>query len=1719
MIKPLLRVIPTYSGNVKLSCTLSDYVKSDIGEYVDDPYDTYDCYVRDATLSPLSHTIYDKQIQANLLSSDYSFDLKKYYIYYSDTFFENGFSFSNADVSQIDELNPIYDRNVDLEYGCSRVSMQKYGHQFEMFAPIYVDDPDDLPMSFYIIVGIKSSYKDIKKKIRVNIMRDHDNKRNYLSHYLDNYKKYLDENFIYMSKYERYGNVYGLDLSHGGQTSSIDSTIGSLFMKLNTMNSFDYCVGSSYKRNKMCMKQVLPLSFKFDLDNIMDNTQSHLYKGSIVTISGHYATSDGDSIPFYDWSCNYDDLKEQVMFMNTNTGAMEYSAGKVENIMDDSYPSLHEARILEYKYSSKLSRMYSRWKLRASDDDHPYYTNLSFAFSKNQNSSFIYGQFPIKTSTIPAIATAVANTDSIASDYSLVFPLGSDISKYESEDYKYIVKDYENMFNNYGMSWFDVLSLDDDIMRDGVWGDVRNDECYYKGILHSFSNIYKKIGSSKEKIDKFGVFVIANPNIVSKREAGDMHRANWILKTSTYTKISVNCHANKNIIDDMVYVNGDERRAICEAFTSISPSEYEKNSEISQNEAYIRLVTEKTSKEEYTYTTYTDDGKEIDHIIVNTAYNPRYVNPRDLGFTISDIDDWSDYSDVKEAIDKAIRRVNNAKSIDKWCEKNGVDMSYDKASFTLATNRLLSKEDLYQLSTNLTPDMMRKYVSYSFELLPIHNMSLLVSSYMLEDDQENVKHWSYMTIGGKYSYVDRKYGVKCHISELDNFDPINPNETLYDNYVCDNIGKRLVYAPGYVSSLSDILTLESCRDYIIEKSDLAIYADSTYIDEKNKFVYLDYNNKKYKYYWDEYSDSTYWQDPFIKQIYVSSQQDPTPTHDVGFTYIENGDVGVSYSYIVFSPENLVDKNYGFSIYRKSEFFNNKHIKRFKYEFDDKEILNAKIRKDISDIIANGNSEGWSLDDFDINMEDSTAYRYKKAVTLLYEIFLDTIEEELMKAPRYMFMPVMFGNSKVYAENVFVKKDANASFNGNKIKTSELDHDDDMIWVDSYNLRRLMLKYNADFDSAMSTMKIKKARLLGKDHLYWWYNELCRNYDYEYPEWRETGWFDHVYIRTKRFTKDDKGKLMFCDTYTKLGDMEWMQPDVDETTNIDKNSLRVFNIFYDMLEVSKKSGLWKFRKSEKYSFLNDLALELMIDIDVVRLDNDMMEKMMRLEDMSSFYRDIYLYRIEKEEEWERTMMKSETPRVDYSSDGGVNELIGHSLIPLFNRIYEQNKEETEIYAHYLLNDISEVEVEDNKGKLYYRYSSNDVDWLIELTDDSIKTLSSEYGDLIKIDGNHYWQPTLLDWMMTKVTGKDLSMPFENSLAKFLYYKYDGTKISIIDDNDDLEYGIENFNTCKYNGVNYGYWLLRADFDNTTNSMNIVSQYNAADEGEAPNYLYDNKIKWLKYVNGHDITTDEIFGRRYLSLVYRQLIPFLKSQPYDLFNNISTVVYPTKVVQKMRFEQSLDTTTLNKYDQPNELCMSIRDKNTFVEFQRYFEHISPIIQKTNTIRGQWLMKFKDVKDKSNTIVRTGKYPSIGDATIWKTDLSIASRNSVPVYVPSLDDFVRDYNNRKLNEDGSEYRVQTLEQKYFNDSTIVYCDPMLEFTSKKLISQDKIDEVQSDDNVYNVWRMLLKGTLVDNMTRQQLLFLYNRYESSVVVDPVKLNANKTSKLYRVHYKYVLI
>ena len=185
MIKPLLRVIPKLSGNVKLACNLFDFNKSNIGENI-----VYEANVRYAKLLPLSSHLFQKKIDAGLLGSCWNFDLKKFYETYSDIFYNNCFYFSKDSLLQLDKSKVQYARNTDMEFGVKRISYSKSGSQFSFFAPLYIDNVEDIPEYFLLDIKLSNGIYETKKSIKINIASNGESKYNYLYRYL---KKYIEQ--------------------------------------------------------------------------------------------------------------------------------------------------------------------------------------------------------------------------------------------------------------------------------------------------------------------------------------------------------------------------------------------------------------------------------------------------------------------------------------------------------------------------------------------------------------------------------------------------------------------------------------------------------------------------------------------------------------------------------------------------------------------------------------------------------------------------------------------------------------------------------------------------------------------------------------------------------------------------------------------------------------------------------------------------------------------------------------------------------------------------------------------------------------------------------------------------------------------------------------------------------------------------------------------------------------------------------------------------------------------------------------------------------------------------------------------------------------------------------------------------------------------------------------------------------------------------------------
>lgn len=572
MIKPLLRVLPSLSGNVKLACSLSDQHPTTSDNK------NWEANIRSARILPLSSQLWEKNIPANLLASSWEYDLKEFYKSYSNIFYKDCFEYNKDDMLKLDRVNEQYVRAVDFEYGCKRTSYQKNNEQFAFFAPIYIDNADDIPAYFQIeaiIQNVNTAGKvvyAVKKTIRVNIGINGETKQNYIYRYLKKYLDKIDNNVAFCLPLTNQATYYGIDLQHGGFVTAIDNMMERIYRKQNTILNVDATICQGFERNKIAMKQILPLCIHFDINDFLTDAEKLRYRNSLVSFSGAYYDKADKKLLMHDFITDYVEYAEDFMQMNPYSGSLEWSNGAEKNIMNVGFPSLNDYRYIKYQYTNKLAPWMCHWKLKYSDDEHPYTINNSWAYSKNQNSNNRYGQFPSKFNQIISILNYIQFNN--GHWFNMVFPLG-DREQYKSGrniytygpdwkldqetsltmpgQYQYLVDKYRYIIEQYCANWFsNVPHFDWGIFNDNaIWRDVDKDGCvYYNGILYDLKNVYY-LAEHETPVDKFAVILCPVMDIFTRDTISILKFARYTLYRRGVSSISnSNVTTHSSFIED-----------------------------------------------------------------------------------------------------------------------------------------------------------------------------------------------------------------------------------------------------------------------------------------------------------------------------------------------------------------------------------------------------------------------------------------------------------------------------------------------------------------------------------------------------------------------------------------------------------------------------------------------------------------------------------------------------------------------------------------------------------------------------------------------------------------------------------------------------------------------------------------------------------------------------------------------------------------------------------------------------------------------------------------------------------------------------------------------------------------------------------------------------------------------------------------------------------------
>lgn len=507
MFKPLLRTIPTLSGNHMIACHINNVKRRD------DDADLFDTYISLASFMPLQNNLYHKIINCNLSTGKYEFEIMKYFKYYSNYFYNTNFNFDKNDYQVIDKLtfDRLESRNKDYEFGCKRIQRKENDFQFVFYAPFYIDNVDDIPESF----NIKFKFNDTVEKEIIVHLHDTFKTQNYsnpLYRYLQRYILNIDDNVVYCLYDTKQATYFGIDVKRGGFVQITDNVIGTIYERHQTMQNFDFTICEGFSRNNLIMRQIIPLAFTFNIDDILNQREKLYFTNYPVRISGEYYAN-GRKVDFYDFSSNYVNFKLQSKHY---TAFDKYDIVASDNIMDIEYPSLHEGFYHNYKYSNKLTNEYCRWKLKYSDDKTPYITNMSWAFSYVSNkTNNQYGEFPNIYCELPVLN--VENTNA-QTKY---------IVDYDKDDAPVYYDKYITALNNNTNSWYTtVSSVSSALNNDEIWCDVKEDTVYYKGILYDL-NKYLSTKRNTKLYNNVAQISYIYDDIVSTNEQNNLSQISY----------------------------------------------------------------------------------------------------------------------------------------------------------------------------------------------------------------------------------------------------------------------------------------------------------------------------------------------------------------------------------------------------------------------------------------------------------------------------------------------------------------------------------------------------------------------------------------------------------------------------------------------------------------------------------------------------------------------------------------------------------------------------------------------------------------------------------------------------------------------------------------------------------------------------------------------------------------------------------------------------------------------------------------------------------------------------------------------------------------------------------------------------------------------------------------------------------------------------------------
>lgn len=1767
MIKPLLRTIPSMSGNVKLACTLLDYNK--IKE------DTFETNIRGAHLLPLSSSLFQKSVTANLLNSSWEYDLKKFYTAYSDTFFDTVFPISVLEMPILDETQIFKNRNTDLEYGVKRVSYDKSGCQFACFAPIYIDDPKDIPSYFLLKMELSAKRASITKYIKVNIASNAKSNYNYIYKYLNKYLSKIDDNVAYMNNVDHTVTYYGIDLLNGGFTKTVDSTVSSLFNIQMPIQMFDNTLSIGFERNRICMRQSIPLCFYFNVQDVLNTVELEKFKFGTVVFSGNYYDSNDNKIDWYDYDWDYDFHAEDILAMNELTGIMSVIPGYEPNIMDAGFPSFNDTRLTQYQFANKLSISFTRWKLKYSSDEWPYITNMSWAFSNNQDSNYKYREYP--SSYLQQAGFAYIN-DKLA--YDLIFPLGTDKEKYDKINSRSASK-YKAIMDNYCLNWFDVVT-DTDIKSnytDINWSDVNDGYAYFDSVLYNLNAIYNKMQypDKVDKIDKFAVLLYPN---TSEHIYEEDFIKNEIMFVGNAIEYATDGSDSTIAVDSNIFnniLNGVPNYTL-----------YKQNTDMNAGIKFNQLFVESTDPN-YKGTKYVNmhdfgieyhdlnayvkvrdvfgNSAEDDTLGIYTSSNWKYTTPADnkddldsedvldrsQTYTFGDADTFFnngyDPNTPITILNDAsfIKRKNEfIKTIYKFF--TGESLSNDIDPLTIINDDFINNIndkiievfgenkgfDFFDSSTvdykQQFNSIIDAFVCASFKdstgniYLPeeIFNSNLGFRAY------EQLNTYKGTLITGNGSEINQNlvdYSVNLQYKKIENSE--KPSEvveiTLPDQNTAPDYYTELytVNSPLYINASSNIFVPEllgnkpSLQETNVdsETTTMELVIDPVVIPNSEE-INVTYSNMLYLYEWfinaEDYSTD-----------YISMYDDMYRIHNLleednkaKVKYILDRDILTNYSLTDYNVYNTGELIKDLPNLAKSLFFNMELIYATMYTIIKERILNALSQT------------------------------------------LDRDSKDIQHTDLYLYHPLLNHNNKEVGKNVMIKKGLRYDECTDDViyadEFKEYNIDDDVLYVHPYNMHNLLKIIYPDeiTDRASFVDKIKTSTLYGKVVDKKYLERMSSISASKNPD--DFGNVSIPFNRTfyeqyKVFELDEDGNMTVRFMYVDFKDiMKQSKDEVIDDSEAISRYVEQLNV-YDDPEKGAFCREMVFEESTNKVF-KKVYFNIVEKTEYIKVDENIW-KLANVDDKDQFinllnekndgYIDLFIYRpikdIEFDEKYYNTLSTSyiDTEKTYYNQIIIEDDKLGikKSLPEIKDKliISDNTSELRKKYLTYLDNLINYsgkdgyTVFEDTDTMLYPCFNSAFIQDREEtvfyknycLNNISEVVVYDKTNNKVKNYYRYNENNAALFMSVTDDQYKELNEWFNNIGGNLKIYKKLHENASVfyhIDEINDInqynkQYANFNMNIFKENGLTYGYYIIEVDVNNTSDLFDIRGLMDT-DENSSNVVEIDQiqNLKYITYINEINITTDE--GKKYLQTIFKQLCPFLYVNILAITSQIQTMMSPTAF--------NLTTTYASK--QTNSSNGSDERTLTYTKqtitsakkqiLQRYTNAIVPYIKKCNIISNQYNYKFKDM---NVSLIDTGKFNSLGDTVIYKSVKMINEKSSYNVYGFTDEPNKHSYNNVI-------YTYTPIEHKDYNRSEMVNLPLSISIKANRPYAYHELMGAESDAVCINVFKDYVSSIREFN-NDDQILFLYNKYGVSFKTSAIGVSFDNTEKIYTLEYKFNLL